>query len=73
MSFNVYLIQNTDLITDAPVDFGMLDIGKMTGEKPYSKSHEHIFARTGQQKLLLADLMAYLCYFGEFRKYQSMS
>ena len=68
MSFNVYLIQNTDLNTDAPVDFNMLDMDQMTEEKEYSKSHAHIFARTGQQKLLLADLMAYPCYFGEFRK-----
>ena len=69
MSFNVYLIQNTDLNTDAPpLDFNMLDMDQMTEEKEYSESHPHIFARTGQQKLLLADLMAYPCYFGEFRK-----
>ena len=69
MSVNVYLIQNTDLNTDAPpLDFNMLDMDQMTEEKEYSESHPHIFARTGQQKLLLADLMAYPCYFGEFRK-----
>lgn len=45
MSFNVYLIQNKDLNTDAPVDFHMLDMDQMTEEKEYSKSHAHIFMR----------------------------
>ncbi len=34
----------------------------------YRSSQRHTFTRTGQQKLLVSDLRAYICFVGEFRK-----
>jgi hypothetical protein len=74
MSYDVYSNQNRDLNLNVPLlDFNMLDMDQMTEEKPYTESQQHIFPRTGQQKLLLSDLMAYSCFFSKFRQIPSMS